>query len=242
MAQIYPEWMNSTPKLGAAATLVGGAIATFVLFYYGSPQHTDVGYAPEQPVEYSHKLHAGTLEMDCRYCHNNVERSKYAGVPPTQTCMNCHSQVKKESPKLELVRNSWAEGKGTESIRWVRIHKTPDYAYFNHSAHVGVGVGENRAAIGCETCHGNIREMEVVAQVEPLNMGWCLDCHNNPAPHLRPVEALTVMPWTPDAEWAEKAERIAYTLNPPGNHNVIRSDEDGNKFTVASAGCNGCHR
>jgi hypothetical protein len=239
MAQIFPKWTNETPKLAVAG---GGALAafvTFALYWWASPWHTDVGYKPRQPVPYSHQLHAGRLEMDCRYCHNYVERGPHAGVPPTQTCMNCHSQVKTKSPKLKLVRDSWASD---ESIRWVKIHKLADYAYFDHSAHMGFGVGENRAAIGCESCHGRIDQMEVVKQTQPLSMSWCIDCHSNPAPNLRPVEAITKMGWTPDAAWSAKAEEIAKTLAPPGSITRARQvDAQGNEITVASYSCNGCH-
>ncbi|MBI2374901.1 MAG: cytochrome c3 family protein [Deltaproteobacteria bacterium] len=243
MAQIFPEWMNETPKLGAIATLVLGSVGTFALFYYGSPQHTDVGYKPVQPVAYSHTLHAGTLQMDCRYCHAYVERGPSAGVPPTQTCMNCHAQVLKDSPLLEPVRASWAEGKGEKSIRWVRIHKLPDFAFFDHSAHMGVGVAESRAAIGCETCHGRVDQMDVVKQVQPLSMGWCLDCHGNPAPNLRPVDQITRMGFVADLAWTEKAKAIAATLYPPGSlTRATRVGVDGKHETLASAGCSGCHR
>jgi hypothetical protein len=240
MAQIFPKWWNQTPAFALVGTLVGGGAATFGVYWWASPWHTDVGYAPKQPVEYSHKLHAGEMNMDCRYCHAYTERGPNGGVPPTQTCMNCHSQVKKDSPKLQAVRDSWASGK---SIPWVKIHKTPDFAYFNHSAHVAVGVGENRAAVGCETCHGRIDQMEVVAQNQPLSMSWCLECHSDPAPNLRPVEALTAMGYKQDLTWAEKARSIAATLNPPGSLSAAaKTDAEGHMKTYATAGCSGCHR
>lgn len=241
MAQIFPKWSNKTPGWGLWGTLIGGGLATFALYWWASPWHTDVGYKPKQPVPYSHKLHAGDLKMDCRYCHAYVERGPHAGVPPTQVCMNCHRQVKKDSPKLQLVRDSWADGK--TSVPWVRIHKTPDFAYFNHSAHMGVGVGENRAAIGCETCHGRIDTMEEVKQSQPLSMAWCIDCHTDPAPNLRPVEALTTMGWGADLAWRQKAEHIATTLNPPGAlSRAALAKADGTMETYATAGCSGCHR
>lgn len=240
MAQIFPKWTNDTPKMAAAGTLAAGAIVSFAVFWYASPKHTDVGYMPKQPIAYSHELHAGTLGMDCRYCHAYVERSPHAGVPSTQTCMNCHKQVKPNSPRLALLHDSWATDK---SIAWKRIHKIADFAYFDHSAHVGVGVGENRAAIGCEFCHGRIDQMEVVKQVQPLSMSWCIECHDNPAKNLRPVEALTKMGWTPDAAWSAKAEQIAKTLNPPGSlARVSQVNAKGEPITVATSGCNGCHR
>jgi len=243
MAQIFPRWSNQTPTHALVGTLVFGGVVTFALYWWASPYNTDVGYQPPQPVAYSHALHAGTLKMDCRYCHSYVERGPSAGVPPTQVCMNCHAQVKKESDKLKPVRDSWADGKGEQSIPWLRIHKIPDFAYFNHSAHVGVGFGANRAAIGCETCHGRIDTMEVVKQVQPLSMSWCLECHSNPGPNLRPVEAVTAMGWKGDLAWTEKSLAIAATLNPPGSlSGAQKTYADGHTETFATAGCSGCHR
>ncbi|MCB2204542.1 cytochrome c family protein [bacterium] len=215
MAQIFPEWTN---KLPGRIILSGGVLVILVvvgIWYYWSPWYTDVGYQPLQPIPYSHKFHVGELGMDCRYCHTGVEVSPVAMVPPTQTCMNCHAMVKTDSPKLAPLRESWEKG---TPLRWVRIHKVPDYAYFDHSAHVSVGVG-------CESCHGNIAEMEEVRQEKPLSMGWCLECHRNPDPHLRPVEDITVMGWTPPEDQAQRAAEIktALNINPPET-------------------CSGCHR
>lgn len=240
MAQIFPKWTNDTPKMAAGGALGGGVFAIFALWYWASPSHTDVGYKPVQPIPYSHELHAGRMGLDCRYCHAYVERGPHAGVPPTQTCMNCHKQIKTGSPQLEALRESWATD---TSLRWVRIHKLPDFTYFDHSAHVGVGVGDNRAAIGCESCHGRIDQAEVVKQVQPLSMSWCIDCHNDPSAHLRPVEMVTKMGWKADKEWAARAKEIAKTLDPPGAiAHVKQKDEAGNNITVATSGCNGCHR
>jgi hypothetical protein len=129
------------------------------------------------------------MGMDCRYCHVNVERSTVASVPPTQVCMNCHSAVKKDSPLLKPVRDSWESG---NPVPWIRIHKTPDFAYFPHNRHVTRGVG-------CVECHGRIDQMIRVQQSQPLSMGWCLDCHRDPASHIRPVEMITKMDWEPPA-------------------------------------------
>ena len=215
MAQIFPQWSNRVPifVLIAAVIALAGVVGFF--WYYGSPQYTDVGYRPAQPVPYSHKQHAGDLGMDCRYCHTSVEVSAKANVPPTQTCMNCHTLILTESTKLLPVRESWNIGK---PIEWIRVHKIADYAYFNHGAHV-------RAGVGCASCHGNVAEMEKVIQVEPLSMGWCLDCHRIPDPHLRPVSEITNMNWVPPENQADLAQKIKKEKNiaPPVD-------------------CSGCHR
>ncbi|MCA9751530.1 MAG: cytochrome C [Gemmatimonadetes bacterium] len=167
----------------------------------------DIGYQPEQPVPYSHALHAGELGLDCRYCHNTVERSAFASIPPTQTCMNCHTAIWPESEKLLPVRESYSTGMPVE---WVRVHDLPDFVYFNHSAHVTRG-------IGCVTCHGRVDQMETVYQNAPLSMAWCLDCHRAPEKNLRPVSEVTNMTWVapkdPKAYGAELA--AAFDINPP---------------------------
>lgn len=215
MAQIFPKWTNKIPPILLLAVFLGLTGIVGFFWYYGSPEYTDVGYRPEQPVPYSHKLHAGDLGMDCRYCHTSVEVSAKANVPPTQTCMNCHTLILTESEKLLPVRESWTTGK---PIEWVRVHKIADYAYFNHSVHVNAGVG-------CSSCHGNIAEMEKVMQVEPLSMGWCLECHRNPDPYLRPVSEVTNMNWIPQENQLEIAQQIKKEKN-------IAPPED----------CSGCHR
>jgi hypothetical protein len=187
----------------------------FLLWYYGSPKYTDVGYKPAQPVPYSHKLHAGDLGMDCRYCHTNVEISPVANVPPTQTCMNCHQIILPNSENLAPVRQSWETG---EPIEWVKVHLLPGYAYFSHSAHVTAGVG-------CESCHGNVSQMEVVEQVEPLSMAWCLDCHRNPEQHLRPLDEVTTMGYQTPEDQIDFANRFIREQN-------INPTTD----------CSGCHR
>ena len=229
MALIFPKWTNEIPKILPPIATVGGAVAIFVVWFWFSPKHTDVGYQPVQPIPYSHKLHAGDLGMDCRYCHNNVERSAVAGVPPTQTCMNCHAQVKVDSKKLVPLHESWTSG---EPIEWLRIHKISDYAYFDHSVHMNIA--GQKVAVGCVNCHGRVDQMPVVRQEEPLSMGWCLSCHREirdgrnfgfpPEEVLRPREHMTNMTWQPDASWAPKAAEIAKGLKPP---------------TIE---CSGCHR
>ena len=215
MAQIFPRSANQLPLFVALGALVAPAAVLGGVWYYFSPRFTDVGYRPVQPVPYSHKLHAGDLRIDCRYCHASVEVSAVANVPPTQACMNCHRVVKADSPALEPVRESARTGR---PVRWVRIHKVPEYAYFNHRAHV-------RAGVGCVSCHGHIEEMEVVQQAEPLSMGWCLDCHRDPTPHLRPVSEITNMTWKPARDPEARARQVA-ELRP------VRPPVE----------CTGCHR
>ena len=281
MAQIFPKWTNDIPKIGVPVAAILGGFAIFVVWYWFSPWHTDVGYGPTQPIPYSHELHAGhgtvtvsdgtqvsALGLDCRYCHNNVERSPHAGVPPTGTCMNCHKQVKLGSLALAPLYKSWGDGEEKNdggAVAWKRIHKSPDFVYFPHSAHVGIK--NQGVAVGCVTCHGRIDTMKVVHQNQPLSMSWCLDCHNNPAPNLRPISEVTNMTWRADEKWLEQAKEIASHLNPPGNRNarsvvpdeacVPHKEEEacvehgctwehdsckGGQIVRATAGCTGCHR
>lgn len=216
MPQIFPKWTNKLPVFAALASVVIVSLVVGFFWYYGSPKYTDVGYRPDQPVPYSHKLHAGDLGIDCRYCHVSVETSAVSNIPPTQTCMNCHTLVLPESEKLLPVRESFASGR---PIEWIRVHDTPGYVYFNHSIHIARGVG-------CISCHGNVAEMEKVTQEEPLSMSWCLDCHRNPGPNLRPLDQITNMKWQPPADQADFAARMIDNMgiDPPVTD------------------CSGCHR
>jgi hypothetical protein len=185
---VFPKW-TWILRPGIAAALFGGVVyATVVVAFGFSPLATDVGYAPEQPVAYSHAVHVGQLGIDCRYCHNTVEESAHASIPPTQTCMNCHSSIRTNSEKLIPVRSSYATGMPVE---WVRVHDLPDYVYFDHSAHV-------RRGIGCASCHGRVDTMEVVSQVEALSMGWCL---------------VTMLDWVPEEEQLVLGRRLREELN-----------------------------
>ncbi len=194
---------------------MGGAGALGLTAYLFHPEVKNAGYAPVQPVEYSHKLHAGNLGMDCRYCHYTVERSGYAAIPQTEVCMNCHVRVKENSPLLQPVRESYATG---EPIPWVKIHILPDYVYFNHRAHVLSGVS-------CVSCHGRVDQMIVVHQAESLTMAWCLECHRNPAASVRPVDQVTNLDWQPDRDPEEIGRELiaAKGISPPVD-------------------CTGCHR
>jgi hypothetical protein len=165
---------------------VAGLLA--ILYSYVRSDYYTRAHAPiTQPVPFSHQHHVGGLGIDCRYCHTSVEYSSFAGVPPTQTCMNCHSQIWTQAPVLQPVRDSWQTGK---PIIWTRVYNLPDYVYFNHSIHVQKG-------IGCETCHGRIDEMPLTAQAVDLHMGWCLDCHRDPAKYIRPMDQVFTMGWQP---------------------------------------------
>jgi menaquinone reductase, multiheme cytochrome c subunit len=193
---VFPRGANYLlPVLIVAA--VGGALyVPVVVGLGGSPSTTAVGYAPEQPVPFSHLMHVGQLGLDCRYCHNTVEDAPFAAIPPTATCMNCHSNIKADSPQLARVIDSWQTG---QAIEWLRVHDLPDHAYFNHAAHVQKGVG-------CVECHGRVDLMDVVQQVEPLSMAWCLECHRDPGPRLRPLDQVTNMAWLPPASAGDRRQ------------------------------------
>lgn len=190
MSDIFPKWTNSLPlKVGIGAALLG-TFALGAVWYYFTPKYTRVGYKPTQPVAFSHDIHANQLQIDCRYCHNNVDKSWYSNVPAANTCMNCHSIVLKDSPKLELVRQSYTTSK---PIEWVQIHKVPDYVYFNHSVHVSRG-------ISCVECHGQINHMDEVYHAKPLSMSFCVDCHRNPELALRDPKDVYNLDLKVDAE------------------------------------------
>lgn len=168
---------NTTSKIviALAAVLLLGAVVVFAW----PPTGYNNGYMPEQPIPYSHQLHAGKLQIPCQYCHANVERSKHATVPPTNVCMNCHGNLKPGvNDKGEIVKRPWLDelrnryDKGL-SIPWVKVHMLPDFVHFNHKRHIAKGVS-------CQTCHGPIQEMETVYQHSDLSMGWCVNCHRKP--------------------------------------------------------------
>jgi hypothetical protein len=185
MGNFFPRWTNWLPlKLAIALAFIGAGVSMGIAYYF-TPKYTRVGYEPTQPVPFSHKIHAGELGLDCRYCHSFVEVSGHANVPTNQTCFNCHGagkgNIKSASPKLEKVMKAQETG---QPVPWVKLHKVPDYAYFNHSVHINRGVS-------CASCHGKINEMEVVRHDQTLSMGWCLDCHRNPENNLRPLDQIT---------------------------------------------------
>jgi hypothetical protein len=184
---IFTDRFDFWFRRAMVGVLLAAVLGLVGLYYYGPQQYIRVGYAPVQPVSFSHAQHAGQLGVSCLYCHTGVEESSVAKIPPTQTCMNCHQAIKADSPKLELVKASFESGK---PIPWIRVHKTPDYVFFNHAVHVKRGVG-------CVSCHGQVNEMPVIVHDQPLSMGWCLDCHREPENHLRPVAEATNLSWRP---------------------------------------------
>jgi hypothetical protein len=177
MGQVFHRSTNTIARLtiyGAAFLIAALGWAVYELS--ASPYVTDMSVAKDQPVPFSHKHHAGELGIDCRYCHTSVEKSSFAGVPPTQTCMTCHSQIWTNASMLEPVRASYRDDK---SIEWIRVNALPDFVYFDHSIHVAKGVG-------CTTCHGQIAEMPLTQRAGTLYMSWCLECHRQPEKYLRP--------------------------------------------------------
>ncbi len=199
-----------------AATL--GIALPIGVTYYFTPKYTRTEYQPVQPVPFSHEIHASQLGMDCRYCHSFVDVAAHSNVPTTQTCMNCHSQVQAENPKLQPLRDSWASGK---PIEWKQIHKTPDFVMFNHSVHVNRGVS-------CVECHGQVNHMDVVYHAKPHSMSWCLDCHRNPENALRPPKEVFNLDWKPPAGQKQKDIGLKF------KHDWNVKPPDTN--------CSGCHR
>ena len=219
---IFPKWTNWLPlALGLGAALAGGAVAAGVTIYL-TPKYTRAGYQPVQLVPFSHQIHAGQLGLDCRYCHNGVEKSWFANIPGASTCMNCHNQVLKDDPRLKIVRDSAETGK---PIAWVQIHKVPDYVYFNHEVHV-------RRGMGCDACHGRIDQMDEVRHDKSFSMSFCLDCHRDPAANIRPVDKVTTLGW----QWSTNAAEAAQLQQTEGKKLV-------DHMRVESLqSCSACHR
>jgi hypothetical protein len=207
MAQIFHRAANNVAKISIVVAILLGGLAFFVYTQVARSSYLTNRYVEkQQPVQFSHKHHSGDDGIDCRYCHTAVETSYSAGIPPTQTCMNCHSQIWSDSPYLEPVRASYRDNK---PIEWERVHDLPEYAYFNHSIHIAKGVG-------CSTCHGQIDNMPAVYQENSLQMEWCLECHRNPEKYIRPKEEIYNMNWrdeelSPDQRLKLKAD---YRIRP----------------------------
>jgi hypothetical protein len=188
MSQIFHRSANTLSKVSifGALFIIGGLIWLAIVISRSS-YATGAHVFREQPVQFSHQHHVQTIGIDCRYCHTSVETAAFAGIPPTKTCMNCHSQIWATSPYLEPVRASFRDDR---SLAWLRVHDLPDFAYFNHSVHVKKGVG-------CETCHGRVDEMPLMLQANSLQMEWCLDCHRNPEKYVRPRSEIFTMGYRP---------------------------------------------
>jgi len=199
MAQIFHPSMNTVAK----ATIFGAVFLLGGLGWVGytvekSPYNTDAGIPRNQPVPFSHEHHVRGLGIDCRYCHTSVEDSSFAGLPPTKTCMTCHSQIWSNTEMLRPVRQSWASN---QPIQWSRVHNLPDFVYFNHSVHVNKGVG-------CSTCHGEVDRMPLMWQQASLQMAWCLDCHRAPEQFLRPRDQVFNMHWTAPSNQLEEGRKL----------------------------------
>ena len=219
MAQIFHRSTNFISRFSVFSFifLIGWATLA-VLDAARSPYMTRQNITREQPVQFSHKHHVGDDGIDCRYCHTSVETSAFAGIPPTKTCMNCHSVIFNNASYLDPVRESYRTGK---SIEWVKIHRLADFVYFDHSIHVNKG-------IGCSTCHGRVDEMPLIFQANTLLMQWCLDCHRNPEPYLRPMDKVFVMDWQPGPDQEELGKKFAKERN-------LRT-------TAELTSCSVCHR
>ncbi|HEX7128068.1 MAG TPA: cytochrome c3 family protein [Thermodesulfobacteriota bacterium] len=199
MAALFPRWSNRVARgVIAAVVLLVLGLPVALMAWVRTPYNLGQGYPIEQPVQFDHRHHVADDGIDCRYCHSAVERSSTAGIPSTSLCMNCHGQIWNTSPLLAPVRASYETGR---PIAWNRVHQLPDFVYFDHAIHVGKG-------IGCVSCHGRVDLMPRVFQVAPLTMGWCLDCHRAPERHLRPLDQITNMAWTPDRPQLEVGREL----------------------------------
>ena len=186
MPQVFDRSSNALARMSLVLTgLIVIALGVTLDQLQRSPWVTRQGQRADQPIPFSHKHHVEGLGLECQYCHTSVEKSSYAGIPPTKTCMNCHAQIWTNANLLEPVRESWATG---ASIPWIRVHDLPDYVYFNHEIHVNKG-------IGCASCHGRVDEMPLMYEENSLQMEWCLNCHRNPAGNLRPTSEIYNMAW-----------------------------------------------
>jgi hypothetical protein len=212
--------------------LQGGAAGglLLLLLYKRTPLATLQHEPVTQPIEFDHRHHVSDDGIDCRYCHNTVETSSSAGYPATSVCMNCHAQIWNQSPYLDLVRKAYFSG---QAIEWKKVHTLPDFVYFNHSIHVAKGVG-------CITCHGNVAEMPEIRQGPTMQMGWCLDCHRNPSPNLRPHEDITAM-----IETDEGREKYGWpAIEGVGSDSGANSAQNPQNMTDVHSrtSCTTCHR
>ncbi|MDR1989529.1 MAG: cytochrome c family protein [Acidobacteriaceae bacterium] len=199
MSQIFHRSTNSIARVSIFGTIfIVAGLLVILLYINRSPWITRATAPREQPIQFSHERHVGGNGIDCRYCHTSVEDSRFAGIPPTKTCMNCHSQIFADAPFLEPVRASFATGKPLE---WTRVHDLPNFVYFDHSIHVNKGVG-------CTTCHGQVDRMPLMYQEQSLQMEWCINCHRNPEQYVRPKEAVFRVDYQPPSNQAELGARL----------------------------------
>jgi hypothetical protein len=193
MSQIFPRSANANVRVIMAGIAGGAVVVGLTLFnLMSSPWLTRQNESIEQPIQFSHAHHVGGEGFDCRYCHTSVENSSFAGIPPTKTCMNCHSQIWTNAPILEPVRASLRDN---TNLTWIRVNTLPDFVYFNHEIHV-------RQGVGCATCHGQVDKMPLMVQANTLQMGWCLDCHRAPEKYLRPRDQVFNMAYQPPSKLA----------------------------------------
>ena len=205
MPQIFKSSANSFARTSIVlAVVILGALAGVVVELIADSRYASrQGAAREQPIPFSHTHHVGSMGIECRYCHTGVENSQHAVVPPTKTCMNCHSQIWVNSSTLEPVRESY---RTNQSIKWTKVHDLPDYVYFNHSIHVKKGVG-------CETCHGRVDKMPIMYQQSNLQMRWCVECHREPEKFVRPREFITKMGYEPAEPQAVLGPKLVKEYN-----------------------------
>ncbi len=199
MSQIFQRSANTLSKVSLFGALaLVGSLLLLVMVLGRSSYATRQQEIIQQPIQFSHRHHVLDDGIDCRYCHTSVETSAFAGIPPTKTCMNCHSQIFNTAPILEPVRASF---RNDTPLRWVRVHDLPDFVYFNHSIHVKKGMG-------CETCHGRVDQMPLMLQQSSLQMEWCLDCHRAPEKYVRPRSEITTMGYRPPVPQAELGPQL----------------------------------
>ncbi len=229
MAQIFHPSTNTISKLSIVSVLLGVPALSVGVYAWNMSFGIGLEVPLEQPAPFSHKHHAGDDGIDCRYCHTSVEKSAFANVPPTEICMTCHSQIWTDSPNLAPIRESFQTGR---PVVWRRVHDLPDFVYFNHSIHLKKGVS-------CVSCHGRVDEMPITFKDKPLSMRWCLDCHRNPEPNIRPKEHLYDMAWTPRT--AEERAQIAPAKD--GEPRLVQVGK--NKYHILSrfqmTNCSTCH-
>jgi len=232
MAQIFHRSFNTLGKVAILGLpLLLGSTGLALVAFYRSSYATGTFEVVEQPVPFSHLHHVGQLGIDCRFCHNSVETSGFAGLPATEVCMKCHQQMWTGADMLGTVRQSWKDDK---PIVWNQVHKLPEYAYFNHSIHVGKGVG-------CVECHGQVDKMPLIFQSKTLLMEWCLRCHRAPEGHLRPKEEVFSMTWTPDKHTIDPETKEPYPTDKK-ELGALLKDKYGVRDARTLTSCSMCHR